>query len=86
MVAKFLASIDAAYTAVNAGDYSTALRHARAARIAMSAIPKSELDRERIELTREGLDSMIDDLQRQANATTNNGRPFQEMPIVYTTH
>lgn len=87
MVAKFKTSLDAAHTAAVAGDYVTAVRHMRAARIAMLGIPKSELDREKIEMNVEDVDNMIRDLERQANAQRMpSGRPWQEMPIVYTRH
>lgn len=68
MVSELKASIAAAYAAINAENYVLALRHARAARVALMCIPDSELQGEKIAITRDDVDLMINDLNRQANA------------------
>lgn len=88
MITEFKSSIASARTAILSQDYATALVHARAARMALTAIAKSELDREQIEYSREDLDAMIRDLQRSATAQQNAsaGGPFSSTDIVYTRH
>lgn len=84
---KFKAAVEAATDAALVQDYSTALVQARAARIALTAIPKSELDREVIEHSRDDLDAMIRDLERSVSEqeSTRTGL-MQESRIHYTRH
>lgn len=93
MLQQFKTSLAAAHTAAAAADYQTALMHARAARIAVLGIPKTEFDRERIEFRWEDLDLMIKDLEKAAASQSNAnalidgqrgpGGPFQQMQYVY---
>jgi hypothetical protein len=88
MLTQFKTSILAAHTAAASGDYQAALSHARAARIALVGIPKSEFDREKIEYNVEDLDALIKDLTQAANAQrqTSLGSAWQAQDILYTRH
>jgi hypothetical protein len=88
MLTEFKAAITSAMTFSTAGDYVTALIHARTARIALMGIPDSELDREKIAYSRDDMDAMIRDLQRAASAqqSAESGGPFSSTDIVYTRH
>lgn len=86
MITEFKADLTAARTATLAEDYVTALRYARAARLALATIPDSELDREKISVSRDDIDLMIRDLSRQARAqsATESGNPLQTIKTRFT--
>jgi len=87
LVTDFKKAVAAATKAAAAEDYSTAIVQARAARIALMGIPTSELAQERIEYSREDLESMIQDLrQAHGEQQSNLTGLINEIPIYYTRH
>ena len=86
MIAEFKSDLASARTATLAGDYITALRYARAARLALASIPDAELDREKISISRDDIDFMIKDLSRQAKvqSATENGGGIQNITTRFT--
>lgn len=87
LVTKFREAIEAATDAALNAYYDTALVKARAARIALTAIPISELSNEKIEHSREDLDLMIRDLTKAASEqkSLRNGMIIEQQ-IRYTRH
>ena len=72
-LAQYHTYLDATHAAIAAGDSTTALTNARAARAVLMGLPtESELGVERIKLERD-LDALITDLQKQAKASTRLG-------------
>jgi sRNA-binding protein len=87
LVTDFKKAVAAATKAAAAQDYSTAIVQARAARIALMGIPTSELAQEKIEYSRDDLESMIADLRRaQSEQESSNTGLVSETPIYYTRH
>lgn len=87
LVTDFKKAVAAATKAAAAQDYSTAIVQARAARIALMGIPTSELAQEKIEFSRDDLESMIKDLrQAQSEQQSSNTGLVSETPIYYTRH
>jgi sRNA-binding protein len=87
LVTDFKKAVTAAVKAAALQDYSTAIVQARAARIALMGIPTSELAQEKIEYSRDDLESMIKDLrQAQSEQQSSNLGLVTETPIYYTRH
>lgn len=84
---KFKTAIEAATDAALLQDYQTALVNARAARIALTAIPIREISTEKIEHSREDLDLMIRDLERSVSEQeASRTGLMQETRVHYTRH
>lgn len=81
-------AMDAAITAQEAGEFATALTKARTAWMLISSLPDSMFDNEQLQWKAEGVQNVIDHLQRLANnaasASTGDAGIIRPVPIVYT--
>ena len=79
--------IEAAVTAQEAGDYATALKNLRSAKLLLSGLPNIQSGDANIGWDRASIDSMIAELEqlRHAAAAESSDGPFQNSAIVYQT-
>jgi esterase/lipase superfamily enzyme len=87
LITDFKQDVASMVAAIRIQDHASALVHARAARAALIGIPNTELDREKIEFSRDDLDNQIRDLERaQRNKQIEDYGLVQRAPIYHTRH